>query len=286
MDTEVNKKDMSDKQDEEKSISQLRSYSHSPSINQQKKQQFLTLYRGKFSLIYRKAEKLASAIYLITNYFSDLEPLRFELRSKAINLLKDVSPLLGTKTTNDPQTHYALRTTVTQLVTLCELGASGNLLSQNNLEILKAEFQKLLQFEGYLPSEPSEVNITLSHEYFKEITPKKVNALSAIRQNPKSFSESGIGASQGIEVSSGERQTRSEVSTLSDTSLKDRKSIRHDIVISIIKKKGSITIKDVLEVIVDCGIKTLQRELQFLVNVGVLKKEGDKRWSRYSLARP
>jgi len=33
-----------------------------------------------------------------------------------------------------------------------------------------------------------------------------------------------------------------------------------------------------------CGEKTLQRELVSMVGDGVLKKSGEKRWSRYFLA--
>lgn len=68
-----------------------------------------------------------------------------------------------------------------------------------------------------------------------------------------------------------------------DRSAIKQKSRRLDI-LSILQKKDSITIKDVAEVITDCSEKTLQRELLSMVESGVLKKEGERRWSTYALA--
>jgi hypothetical protein len=56
-------------------------------------------------------------------------------------------------------------------------------------------------------------------------------------------------------------------------------------ILSLLQKKDRITVKDVAEVITDCSEKTLQRELLHMVETGVLKKEGERRWSTYSLSR-
>jgi len=42
-------------------------------------------------------------------------------------------------------------------------------------------------------------------------------------------------------------------------------------------------VKDFAKVITDISEKTIQRELLDLVQRGVIKKEGERRWSRYSL---
>ena len=43
-------------------------------------------------------------------------------------------------------------------------------------------------------------------------------------------------------------------------------------------------IKDVSPLISGCSEKTIQRELLAMVYAGILRKMGEKRWSRYSLA--
>ncbi len=60
---------------------------------------------------------------------------------------------------------------------------------------------------------------------------------------------------------------------------KDRRAV----ILGLLQKKDRITVKDVSAVVKDCSEKTLQRELLALVAQGVLKKEGERRWSSYVL---
>ena len=53
-------------------------------------------------------------------------------------------------------------------------------------------------------------------------------------------------------------------------------SILHEVTITDIKVKSR-------GVLAQCGEKTLQRELISMVRDGVLKKTGEKRWSKYSI---
>jgi len=51
----------------------------------------------------------------------------------------------------------------------------------------------------------------------------------------------------------------------------------------IIAVKKTVSIKDLSEEIKDCSEKTIQRELNDMINKGIIKREGERRWSRYSL---
>ena len=72
------------------------------------------------------------------------------------------------------------------------------------------------------------------------------------------------------------------------------KNKRREEIILVIKDKmkdsqnfDGVTITDIKsnghEMLASCGEKTLQRELVSMVSSGVLKKTGEKRWSRYSI---
>jgi len=50
-----------------------------------------------------------------------------------------------------------------------------------------------------------------------------------------------------------------------------------------LKNQSNLTIKDFSKVITDCSEKTIQRELLDMVEKGIIKKEGERRWSKYSL---
>ena len=64
-----------------------------------------------------------------------------------------------------------------------------------------------------------------------------------------------------------------------------KKNSRQNIIITILKRKKEIMIKDVSPIISGCSEKTIQRELLAMVQAGILRKVGEKRWSRYSLAQ-
>lgn len=63
-----------------------------------------------------------------------------------------------------------------------------------------------------------------------------------------------------------------------------QKNDRQQFIIEIIKEIGESSIKDISDNIKDCSEKTIQRELNTLIYDGVLKKIGERRWSKYILA--
>ena len=65
-----------------------------------------------------------------------------------------------------------------------------------------------------------------------------------------------------------------------------KKNNRRANILDIIKIKKKVTIKDISSLIKDCSEKTIQRELVALLKEGVLRKEGERRWSTYSLPSP
>lgn len=62
------------------------------------------------------------------------------------------------------------------------------------------------------------------------------------------------------------------------------KKERRDAIMRTIRSKGQVTIKDISENITDVSEKTIQRDLQELIQHGVLIREGEKRWAVYKLA--
>ena len=52
---------------------------------------------------------------------------------------------------------------------------------------------------------------------------------------------------------------------------------------TVLEAKPQATIKDIAEVITDVSEKTIQRELNSLIESGQVVREGERRWSRYSV---
>ena len=58
---------------------------------------------------------------------------------------------------------------------------------------------------------------------------------------------------------------------------------RRDTIMSIVRDLQRFSIKDVVQRMPEIGEKTIQRELGVLIEAGILKKEGEKRWVQYYL---
>ncbi len=54
---------------------------------------------------------------------------------------------------------------------------------------------------------------------------------------------------------------------------------------TVLEAKPQATIKDIAEVITDVSEKTIQRELNSLIEKGQVIREGERRWSRYSVSK-
>jgi DeoR/GlpR family transcriptional regulator of sugar metabolism len=54
---------------------------------------------------------------------------------------------------------------------------------------------------------------------------------------------------------------------------------------TVLEALPEATIKDIAEVITDVSEKTIQRELNSLIEKGQVIRQGERRWSKYTLAK-
>ncbi len=59
---------------------------------------------------------------------------------------------------------------------------------------------------------------------------------------------------------------------------------RQQVILDVLRGRGPVSIKDISAVVKDCSEKTIQRTLNDLIKDGTVVREGDRRWSRYSVA--
>ncbi|MCA9366403.1 hypothetical protein KC722_02375, partial [Candidatus Kaiserbacteria bacterium] len=58
---------------------------------------------------------------------------------------------------------------------------------------------------------------------------------------------------------------------------------RRERINTVLEAKGQANIKDIAAIITDCSEKTIQRELNAMIEDNVVKRHGERRWSTYSL---
>ena len=263
------------------------------------------------SYITKKPEKLASAIYLITSFFRDQEPLKWKLRGLVSDLVSASLYLKDNFVREKEQASLEIRSLILEISTLISVAKDSGLVSDANADIVSREFGKYLNLLG-LPAGMSEEEdkIVLSQNFFNLEAPKAKNDE---KENEKSQKDKNINPTGKVEnyvqerkfdrnISKGHYSTEGYLgrveNLLSNTTVASHKpknlkefgavsvkrNSRQSVIINLLKRKKEIMIKDISPLINSCSEKTIQRELLDMVKKGVLKKKGEKRWSRYSLA--
>ncbi len=219
---------------------------------------------GNFTYIYKKTEKLATAVYMVTNLFSDNEPMKWTLRKKVSDMLLFVIDYKDTFSSRKIDFLYQMKSNVLEVTSLLEISLRAGLVSQMNFSIIRQEFLNLIATIDMPAVMNKEVaRDTLSSSFFD------VPVVPTARIHTKS------------DVLEGQNPIKDRVS-ITDKKVQ-RRSNRQTTILSILAKKGDLTIKDISHVIKDCSEKTIQRELNSFMSAGLVKRTGERRWSRYSL---
>jgi len=247
------------------------------------------------SISYTKTNKLITALYMVTDIIDNNEPLRNKLRTLGANILSDIH--------QDPLKAYPR---ISELMSFLGIARTLGIISAMNSDILEVEFSELGNSINNASDKKAEsaTNVDLA-EFFREeffitsplasagsvrkfhITPADHSYLSKRHPNPTNIGvqkgETLLRALRGVQMSNKAKGHK----TSEDFDVLKRQR-RAEIVSFIKHNAGSATITDIrtraVGSLANCGEKTLQRELISMLKDHVLKKTGEKRWSRYFLA--
>ncbi|MHB1769516.1 MAG: hypothetical protein ACYCPH_00290 [Minisyncoccota bacterium] len=215
--------------------------------------------------IYKKAERLAKAIHLITPAFSESVSLRNRIDEIAIGLVDAAILPSGTA-------RMALSRELLALSSVLSIARTGGLLSSMNAEVIAHEAHVLLQ----------EVAAYEEPRLFLDEAP----TLSGIAK--KAFSQESrerSGAAPRNQAAPKPAPTHKghikDIEETADVNIKDRR----EAIVSVIKNKQKASIKDISTLIRGVSEKTIQRELLTLIALGRIERQGERRWSTYSFVR-
>lgn len=246
----------------------------------------LALKDSLFSISYSKTNKLLTALYMVTEIIDKNEPIRNKLRALATDLLSDT---LATQFNSRTNVLMDINKKITEIMSFMDIASTIGMISPMNNRILKNEFillkkslnleENSVWLEEFLNEDVSIGQDTLSDRSSIRIGVQKGEGLlSALRKIDKNnMSDKKI---------SNKLNTENKKDSFDKLKLERRYEIMSVIkhypngaTISDIRSKGQGILKEI-------GEKTLQRELVAMTIDGVLKKEGQKRWSRYSIIFP
>lgn len=217
--------------------------------------------------VYSRAEKIAAAIFLLTRKISEKDSIKFLSRDAAARSLEmslNLGDGLRNKETGSVDEFLAhLRSVVSHIRLLVVAGH----VSQQNGDIVIEAIEELVRYATNVDIHALSEEVVLARSDVRVPDGRPVS--TQITPAPRPSSVSG-------------EQKKSRAASPSST---EKHSNRQNTIIEVIRKGGALGIRDIAAHIPGCGEKTVQRELAALVNSGVLKKQGEKRWSTYALVR-
>jgi hypothetical protein len=247
------------------------------------------------SFIHKKSEKISCGIYLVTNHLPNEEPIKWSIRKLSLSLIKDIFSLRG-NFSNNPLTLNDIKYQIKEIISLLDLLKSAGLISNMNNRILVDEVGKILGFmepEYNLTNSP-ETDFSENFFNVNQSLPQKKSVLN-IRGDDENIDQHILERRKILDKGHFKGQVYKGHMSFKNMSLsKSNKSVpnknktsstqRKELIIDLIKDKKEVTIKDIITFVKGYSEKTLQRDLVSLVKDGVLKREGERRWSRYLLA--
>ncbi len=250
------------------------------------------------TISYTKTTNLITALYMVTDIMDRDEPMRNKLRTLGSDILSDIY----SKPSN------ALRK-IAEVMAFLDIAGIVGIVSDMNINILRKEFNMLrLSIQESLEvSESSYSDLDLNDLFAPTYSLPSESIQNEKRKIFKIMNPTRIGVQKGSTL----LKALGSVSVnhpYSNTSMSDKnnsnghiksptsgidfealKRQRRNEILSIIKNHvGGATITDIrskaIGSLTTCSEKTLQRELVGMLKDNLLKKTGEKRWSRYFLS--
>lgn len=210
--------------------------------------------------IYKKAERLAKAVHLIAPAFQKAPALRDRLDRVAVGLVDSaiLPPQLA---------RAALSQELLALSSVLAIARTSGMLSTMNADLISRESHALLEEiavyeEPRLMLEETPTLAALAKSSMAAPQAERQQARSAPARVPATHKGHNKGQSQGASPARGSRQ---------------------EAILDVLKERGPSYIKDISTVVRDVSEKTIQRELQRLVEEGRVERTGERRWTTYSL---
>ena len=210
---------------------------------------------------YRRAERLVAALFLVTNHISADEPIRVSIRSGALRLLEDMLSVRNEMRT-ESENVIACRASIRNLISLVRVLAVGGFLSIQNSNTMIGGLDELGSFLSSSQGSPLSDMYVLSHENLLDVREGHVKDAHILK----------------------DRANIKDTVQMSDTpSLKKGIHVREEAVLAVLRSGGELGIRDIAANLPEYSEKMIQRHLVDLIAAGRVKKEGLKRWSRYSV---
>ena len=208
--------------------------------------------------IYRRAERLAAALHLLTNHIPSTEPVRLEIRVDSLRLLASILRAKDEMRVTESTAIREVQAIARELISLVRIACFSGYISTQNSRICTEALDELGSYLVTSQRSPLSESTLLS----------KDDLADDMRSGTLSYT-SIIGGKHEI------------MNRTSDTAA--QRNVRESRILEFLRTRGPRGISDIAANLPEYSEKMIQRELASLVGRGLIKRAGLKRWSTYSL---
>lgn len=224
-----------------------------------------------YSNVFKKTERMVSVVFYILSYIERNEQTDFHLKNISEKAMRVHESSLATLSLYEYEVKdkiFPFEQSLVALEGILRIANAARVLNDEVLALLLAEVDLVQRYLRNHFTSQTPLTVRDSAQVSPSITvdrPKASKSIGAIRPSRVSIPKGDISSDAHMVYSQ----------------LVDR-SVR---IKTVLEAKPEATIKDIAEVITDVGEKTIQRELNSLIEKGQVIRQGERRWSKYSLAK-
>lgn len=241
---------------------------------------------------YSRAERIVSALHLLTNHVPQEEPVRYVARKAGLGLLSGILSLRDEMRVSNSSKTRVVQASIRELISLIRMLAISGFTSFQNSEVVLEALDELGNFLNVSQRSSLSENLSLRREDLMSGSlsmDRSFSHTSAVRTSSLSQTQSGTSVSDIKDIDSVKDinikdKTRHPVRKTENVEGVETR-VRSQEIIGILQSGGELGIRDIASNLTEYSEKMIQRELSSLVEKQLVKKTGVKRWSRYSLVR-
>ena len=260
-------------------------------------------HEGVFMSVTKKAEKITTALYMLTDLIPENDPMRRRIREQSLLVMSDTRGV-SYALTGDLYFHLAkVISRSWELVSLLEVSVVAGSISDMNYTVLKnalidfiGDIRNKQRIEGFNNIRDMKIgegeasNFNLKSDFFKV----RDDEMSE-DEEWKMYKDKREASVPVIESRTLTEEVKPEVTKEKPMSVRkvyrtntsiEAPSLGNDDrkqkILELVADKKDISIKDIVSYFKQYSQKTVQRDLAALVDSGKLRRSGEKRWSRYS----
>jgi len=221
-----------------------------------------------YSNVFKKTERMVSVVFYILSYIEKTEMTEFHIKvmsEKAMQVHEQSLLTLSLYEYEAKDKIFPFQQSLVALEGILRIANAARVLTDEVLALLLSEVDLV---QRYL------------RNHFDNETPLSMRESLATTVHEKQKVERRVTTSRPARVAIPKGDISSDAHMVY-SQLVDR-AVR---IKTVLEAKPEATIKDIAEVITDIGEKTIQRELNSLIEKGQVIRQGERRWSKYSLAK-